>query len=187
MSCRLLFNAFAGECRCSSGQSCMAAFWFFCSSWRPPSLRRKSWPHCGTEPNGAMRRPSAPWASDTGMAAVWRQGCGSGIRVVSEGRSPGLRRWPEQIGRHVLRGAGPGTRGSSFSGRARPRNRAMPLPRAIWAGLTKRVGGWAGMPVGRRMVRQGLSGAARDGGGRASGSPVQSGQYVSHGLGPAQR
>lgn len=71
MSCRLLFNAFAGECRCSSGQSCMAAFWFFCSSWRPPSLRRKSWPHCGTEPNGAMRRPSAPWASDTGMAAVW--------------------------------------------------------------------------------------------------------------------
>lgn len=84
-------------------------------------------------------------------------------------------------------GAGPGTRGSSFSGRARPRNRAMPLPRAIWAGLTKRVGGWAGMPVGRRMVRQGLSGAARDGGGRASGSPVQSGQYVSHGLGSAQR
>lgn len=36
------------------------------------------------------------------------QGCGSGIRVVSEGRSPGLRRWPEQIGRHVLRGAGRG-------------------------------------------------------------------------------
>lgn len=123
---------------------------------------------------------------------VWPR-CGTGMRLW---HSRGFRRplsratpmaranWAPCTSRD---GAWPGTRGSSFSGRARPRNRAMPLPRPIWAGLTKRVGGWAGMPVGRRMVRQGLSGAARDGGGRASGSPVQSGQYVSHGLGPAQR
>lgn len=55
--------------------------------------------------------------------------------------------------------------------------------------------GWAyeeGRGVGRdaRWPQNGTARpirAARDGGGRASGSPVQSGQYVSHGLGSAQR
>lgn len=62
-----------------------------------------------------------------------------------------------------------------------------PCPGQFGLGLRRGSGGGPGCPVGRRMVRQGLSGAARDGGGRASGSPVQSGQYVSHGLGSAQR
>lgn len=96
------------------------------------------------------------------------QGCGSGIRVVSEGRSPGLRRWPEQIGRHVLRGTGRGQeRGAVHFLDAQGRGTGpCPCPGQFGLGLRRGSGGGPGCPLAAEWygkAYQGLPGMAEAG------------------------